>query len=188
MQTLLKTPRAKVSPWQAWGILALLSLIWGTSYVLIKWGLVYFSAEQVGGIRLGVSALAFLPIIVREWRKVERKQLPTLFIVGLLGTGIPSFLFPAAQEHVNSSLAGILNSMTPLFTLLLGLLFFGSTFSWAKTGGILLGLAGALFLIVCCDGMGVQSPGSYGVLILGACICYAISSNLVGFCLQGLSA
>ena len=113
-----------IADWQAWGILVILSLIWGTSYVLIKWGLLYFPPVQVASIRLGVSALAFSPILLREVRKIDYRQLPLLLFVGLMGTGVPAFLFPAAQQEVNSSLAGILNSLTPLFTLLLGLMFY----------------------------------------------------------------
>ena len=79
-----------------WGILGLLSLIWGSSYVLIKWGLIYFPPMQVAGIRLGVSALAFLPVLFREFKKIDRSQLLLFLLVGLMGTGLPAFLFPAA--------------------------------------------------------------------------------------------
>lgn len=177
-----------LADWQAWGILAFLSLIWGTSYVLIKWGLIYFPPVQVASIRLGVSALAFSPILVRELRKIKRQQLPLLLFVGLMGTGLPAFLFPAAQQEVNSSLAGILNSLTPLFTLLLGLLFFNSRFTWSKTLGIVIGLAGAICLFAFGEQVGLGGKWAYGLLIVLACLCYATSTNLVGFRLEGLSA
>lgn len=186
-KTLDNTQQRQLAAWQAWGILGLLSLIWGTSYVLIKWGLIYFPPMQVAGIRLGVSALAFMPILWRELRKIQTEQLPLLFLVGLMGTGLPAFLFPAAQEEVNSSLAGILNSLTPLFTLFLGILFFGKHFTWSKTFGILIGLAGAICLFAFGEQAGLGGKWTYGLLIVLACLCYATSSNIVGYRLRGLN-
>jgi drug/metabolite transporter (DMT)-like permease len=188
MKTLVTKPAVSITNWQAWGILILLSLIWGTSYVLIKWGLIYFPPVQVASIRLGVAGLAFLPVIIQQSRKIQFAQLPLLLAVGLLGTGLPSFLFPAAQQEVNSSLAGILNSLTPLFTLLLGLLFFRTRFTWSKTVGIFVGLAGAICLFAFGEEIGMGGKWSYGLFIVAACLCYATSSNLVGFQLKGLSA
>ncbi|MEL6837296.1 MAG: EamA family transporter [Bacteroidota bacterium] len=181
------TQQGRLAAWQAWGILGLLSLIWGTSYVLIKWGLLYFPPVQVAGIRLGVSALAFSPILVRELRKIKREQLPLLFLVGIMGTGLPAFLFPAAQEYVSSSLAGILNSLTPLFTLSLGIVFFNTSFTWTKTLGILIGLVGAIFLFAFGEDAGLGGKWTYGLLIVLACLCYASSSNIVGFKLRSLN-
>jgi drug/metabolite transporter (DMT)-like permease len=166
----------------------LLSIIWGTSYVLIKWGLNYFPPGQVASIRLGVSALAFAPLFLRHIRKIDRNKLGALLLVGITGTGLPSILFPVAQAHISSSLAGILSSLSPLFTLLLGLLFFGATFSWSKTGGILIGLAGAICLVFLQAGSQLSGDWVYSLLPILACVCYATSSNLVGFHLRGISA
>ena len=181
------TPQGQLPAWQAWGILGVLSLIWGTSYVLIKWGLVHFPPVQVAGIRLGVSALAFSPILLRELRKIKMEQLPLLFLVGVMGTGLPAFLFPAAQEYVSSSLAGILNSLTPLFTLFLGIIFFKTDFTWTKTFGILIGLLGAICLFAFGEDVGLGGKWTYGLLIVLACLCYASSSNIVGFKLRDLN-
>lgn len=188
MDKSIATADSPISDWQAWGILVALSLIWGTSYVLIKWGLLYFPPVQVASIRLGISALAFSPILLRELRKIDYRQLPMLLFVGLMGTGLPAFLFPAAQQEVNSSLAGILNSLTPLFTLLLGLMFFNSRFTWSKTLGIVIGLAGAICLFAFGEQAGLEGKWAYGLLIVLACLCYATSTNLVGFRLKGMKA
>lgn len=177
-----------ISDWQAWGILAILSLIWGTSYVLIKWGLVYFPPDQVATLRLGIAALAFAPFLAKELRKIKQTQLLLLLGVGVFGTGLPAFLFPMAQQEVNSSLAGILNSLTPLFTLLQGILFFGITFSWSKTLGIVIGLVGACCLFAFGEEIGMGGKWTYGLLIILACLSYATSSNFVGFKLRELNA
>ncbi|MEZ4983438.1 MAG: EamA family transporter [Saprospiraceae bacterium] len=82
MSTLVKPQDVSLAPWRAWAILAFLSLIWGTSYLLIKRGLVFFAPHEVASLRLGVAALAFSPIIVQEVRKVQPRQLPLLLVLG----------------------------------------------------------------------------------------------------------
>lgn len=172
--------------WRSWGILLLLSLIWGTSYILIKRGLEVFSPIEVASLRLGVSAVAFAPLVWRHSRRVRRRHLGWLLVVGLTGTMLPSFLFPAAQREVTSSVAGILNSLTPLFTLLLGMVFFGARFSGNKSLGILIGLGGALLLFAFGERAGMGGNLWYGGFIILACLCYATSSNVVGFHLRDL--
>lgn len=184
----MKNEQRSISKWQAWGVLLILSLIWGTSYILIKKGLIYFSPMEVGCLRLSISFLAFLPFLAHHLKKVEKSQLFTLLLVGLTGTALPSLLFPIAQQWISSSLTGIINSMTPLFTLLLGLLFFKAHFSWAKIVGIIIGLLGAASLFVFGEDAGMGANWAYGLFIVLACLCYAASSNIVGFKLKGLSA
>ncbi len=184
----MKSEQKSISRWQAWGVLILLSLIWGTSYILIKKGLVYFSPMEVGCLRLSISFLAFLPFLAHHIKKIKQSQVFTLLLVGLTGTALPSILFPIAQQWISSSLTGIINSMTPLFTLLLGLLFFKAHFSWSKIIGIIIGLLGAASLFIFGEDAGMGSNWAYGFFIILACLCYAASSNIVGFNLKGLSA
>lgn len=164
-------------------ILLALSLIWGTSYILIKKSLTVFTPYQVAGLRLGISALAFIPLIWHHLKKVKRSQLPLFIVVGLAGTGLPSFLYPAAQTHVSSSIAGILSSLTPLFTFLLAWLAFGLSVVPRQGLGILIGLGGAILLTLSSSsagGMGAISGNlGYIGLIMLATMCYAVSSNLV---------
>ena len=183
----MNSKQTSISNIKAWGILLLLGLIWGTSYILIKKGLIYFSPIEVACLRLSISFIAFLPFFFHHLNKVKKSQLSTLLLVGITGTALPSILFPLAQQWINSSLSGILSSLTPLFTLFLGLLFFKASSSWAKIAGILLGLVGAISLFAFGDAAGMTSQWAYGLLIVLACICYAISSNLVGFHLRGLN-
>jgi len=169
-------------------ILLLLGVVWGTSYILIKKALVVFTPYQVAALRLGISALAFAPLIGHHLRKVQRRQLPLLVAVGLCGTGLPSFLYPAAQVHVSSSVAGILSSLTPLFTFILAWLAFGLRVDRFQALGILIGLAGAILLTLAgSEGGGALHLG-YAALIMLATICYATSSNLVKAYFQGTPA
>ncbi|WP_116126019.1 DMT family transporter [Lewinella sp. IMCC34183] len=158
-----------------------LSLIWGSSYVLIKWGLDVFSARQVALLRLGISALALAPFAATHLRRIERRQLPLLFLVGLTGTALPSFLFPAAQNHLSSSLTGMLSSLTPLCTFLVAWLVFRNRPVREQVIGISVGLIGAVTLAYVSPGR--EEPAGqllYAGLVLAACLCYGTSANLVG--------
>lgn len=166
----------------------MLSLIWGSSYILIKRGLEVYSSTQVACLRLSISALAFAPFLLYRLRRVDWSRWRFLLLVGLTGTAIPAFMFSIAQTEISSSMAGVLNSLTPLFTLLLGMLLFSAPAAWAKVAGVLIGLAGAALLIVLGRSAGISGNPWYGLLVLVGCICYAISSNTVGKYLKDMSS
>ena len=163
-------------------------MIWGTSYLLIKKGLIAYSPYQVACIRLSVASLAFVPVLLLQFRKIDWSKIRILVLVGLTGTGIPAFLFPFAQTHISSSLSGILNSLTPLSTLLLGVLIFKAPIRYNKVLGVLIGLFGAALLILFGSGSGLAGNLWYGLLIVLATVCYGMSSNLVGFYLRDMSS
>lgn len=173
---------------KSWAVLLVLSLIWGSSYILIKKGLEVYSSNQLATLRLSISALAFLPILIYRFRRVDWSRWRHLLVVGLTGTAIPAFMFSIAQLHISSSVAGVLNSLTPLFTLLLGVLLFGSSAHWAKVMGVLVGLAGAGMLILFGKEAGAQGNPWFGLLVIVGTICYATSSNVVGAYLRDMSA
>ena len=174
--------------WKSWGILILLSLIWGSSYILIKKGLVAYSSNQVASLRLSISAIAFLPVVFYRWKRIDWSRWKYLLIVGLTGTGIPAFMFSIAQTEISSSVAGVLNSLTPLFTLVLGILIFRYNTPWVKVLGILIGLVGAAMLILMGKDAGIEGNLWYGLFVIVGCVCYAISSNTVGSFLNDMSS
>lgn len=160
-------------------ILFLLGLTWGSSYILIKKGLIAFSPLQVAMLRFGISGLAFAPIAFRYIYKLSSREKRGLIVVGLLGSGIPAILFALAQTRITSSMAGILSSFTPLATYLLGMLFFGTIFKWRKITGVLIGLTGAVVLIALDSGNTRIGDAIFGILIIAATICYALNSNII---------
>ena len=97
-----------------------LSLIWGTSFILMKKGLVALSPGEVAALRVTVAGILLLPIAILKVREVKPFQLGNLFLSGLLGVFIPAFLFTTAQQHTDSSVAGILNTLSPLWTMIMG--------------------------------------------------------------------
>lgn len=157
-----------------------LVIIWGSSFILIKRSLLYFTAVEVGILRITIAFLFLLPAAIKGLRKINPKQRNYLIISGAIGSLVPSFMFAIAQTGINSSLAGILNSLTPLFTLILGIYFFKLKVTWYNSLGVLIGLAGAMGLIYVSSGeMGFVFNIKFASLVVIATICYAFNVNFI---------
>ena len=173
--------------WFQFTILMILAFIWGSSFILMKIGLKSFSSEQAAAIRIFLASLVLLPISLKHVKKMQLKDLKNLLIVGFIGSFIPAFLFMKAETHIDSSLAGMLNSLTPVFTLMVGLLFHKMAFRWLQLVGILLGLAGAVGLILAGGGYQWGPIHNYALFIVLATAFYAISINQIKSYLQHLT-
>ncbi|MBN1387707.1 MAG: DMT family transporter [Bacteroidales bacterium] len=158
-----------------WSLLFLLSLIWGTSFILMKKGLRSFDALQIASLRIFISYIFLLPVAILNIRKLNPDNVLSLIIIGLIGNALPAFLYPFAQRRIDSSVAGMLNSLTPLFTLLTGILIYNRKARLSQVAGILIGLAGAAGLLY----RGSLSFNPLGLLIVLATFFYGISSNQV---------
>lgn len=178
MKTLVKSNTHTYRyPLTAWLLLIALSCIWGTSFLLIKKGLEVFSPIQVASLRI---ASAFLVVIVPffgHYKQVPRKKWGFLLLSGLLGNLIPAFLFAIAQTKISSSVASILNSLTPFFTFLVGVLFFRKKILQQKLLGIFLGIAGTIIIFY---QKGNLHFNGYALLIVGATLGYGLNVNLTG--------
>lgn len=163
---------------QDWVILAVLSVIWGSSFILIKFGLESFDPMQVGALRILIAGTAFLPFIVLKWKQIPWHLWKFFLLVGLCGSGIPAFLFPIAQTQLSSSVAGILNTLTPIFTLLIGAMIFGTTVTKSKVLGVAVGFVGAALLILFGSEIDLDQKLSYSLYIILATICYGLSVNV----------
>ncbi len=171
-----------------WIALVFLAFLWGSSFILMKRGLESFSSNQVAAMRMFIAFLFFLPISLRHIKKINRNNIFPLLIIGFIGNLIPAFLFTQAQTEVSSSLAGMLNSLVPFFTLLLGVLFFGIKTRWSNILGVAIGLIGAVGIISGGNFSSILSNQSwYGLLIVLATLFYGISTNIIKYKLQGLS-
>lgn len=165
--------------WFQFAILIILAFIWGSSFILMKFGLKSFSPEQAGALRILLASLVLLPISLRQLKNLKRKDLKSLLIAGFIGSFFPAFLFMMAETRIDSSLAGMLNSLTPVFTLLVGLFFHKTAFRWMQAAGLSLGLAGATGLIFIGEGFHLGPMNSYALYIVRATSFYAISINQV---------
>jgi len=164
-----------------WATLLLIGLIWGSSFILMKKGLIYFTDTQVAALRIGLAWMVTMPFFVCKLRGISVAQWRILLAVGLLGNGIPAFLFTAAQRHLDSAVVGMLNSLVPELTVLVGILLFGLRVSRKQTVGLIVGLSGALMLIV---PEGVGAFRWQALLVVAASSCYAINLNIVRRYLQ----
>lgn len=165
--------------WFQLSILLVLAFIWGSSFILMKIGLKSFSAEQAGALRIVLASLVLLPLSIQQLRNLKRKDVPSLLIAGFIGSFFPAFLFMIAETRINSSLAGMLNSLTPVFTLIVGLIFHKTLFRPMQGTGLLLGLAGATGLILAGEGFRLGTVNSYAFYIVLATCFYAISINQI---------
>jgi len=163
-------------------ILILLALTWGSSYFLMREALESFTPIQVAGFRIFFTWLCFLPIAVRNLKYITGKNIKSFLIIGVLGNAIPNFLFPIAQTRIESSLAGMLNSLSPVFTLIVGALFYSRKIKPLQTAGVALGLLGALGLLY----QGSLNFNFYGLFVILATLLYGISANEIGT-LKGIS-
>ena len=158
-----------------WLVLGALSVIWGTSYILMKKGLESFSYWQIASLRVMIASACLSPVAFRHLSKLKRENIISILIIGFFGSGIPAFLFPLAQTRIDSSLAGMLNSLSPVFTLLIGILFYRRQAIRSQIAGVFLGLIGALGLLY----NGSFSLNYYGFFVVLATLLYGISSNEV---------
>lgn len=140
--------------------------------------LVYTSSE-VGALRIFIAFLVLSPLIFKHVKKQHLKYWPAFLGMGMLGNFLPAFLFTKAETGLSSSLTGMLNSLTPLFTLLLGILLFKAKTKWVNGIGILIGFVGAVGLLTAGKSEDVENNISFGLYVVIATICYALSVNII---------
>jgi drug/metabolite transporter (DMT)-like permease len=169
-------------------LLIVLTLIWGTSFILMKKGLKVFTAGEVGAIRVVAATVFLLPFAVTRLKNLHGPQHARLFFSGLMGIFFPAFLFATAQTRMDSAITGILNSLTPMFTLVIGVLVFKQQFKIRSVIGIVIGLAGTALLIMSRTGGQIGGVNLYALFVIGACICYGINVNFVKTKLADLDA
>jgi len=165
-----------------WILLVVLTLIWGSSFILIKRGLEVFSPGEVGAYRMVAAASLLLPLSLPRIRHLSKSQLKNLLVTGLLGSFVPAFLFPIAQTQLSSSLTGVLNALTPLFVVLLGALFFKTKITRQNGIGLIIAFAGVIVLVAFKEGGGWDSLSGingYALYVLVACICYGINLHFI---------
>ena len=167
--------------------LVVLSIIWGSSYILIKKGLEGFTALQLWGVRVLMAGLILMLIGSRSLRTIGRDQWKWVALSGLVGSFIPMFLFAWAETEIDSSIASILNSLVPLFTLFVGYALFRISFSMNQLAGVLVGLAGAGLLIYLGSEVNPNQNYWYSSGVVIASFCYAINANLIKSKLQSVS-
>lgn len=159
-------------------VLGLLALIWGSSFMFMKRGLVYFDSAELAALRMTIAMAVLVPVALRHLDKIRKHFVP-LFLTGFFGNAVPAFLFALAQTEIPSSLTGMLNSLTSLFTLVVGVVFFRMRARPLQVIGIFVALIGTLGLIGFAQLAQLDTYGRYSLLVVAATCCYGIGVNLV---------
>lgn len=162
-----------------WLLLAALALIWGSSFILIKRGLVGLTPFQVGSLRM-LFAFSFLMLVgFRSLTQISLGKWKYIALTAFTGTFVPAFLFAIAQSEIDSSISAILNSLTPLNALILGVTFFGLAFQRNQFIGVMIGLAGSLILILSGAAHNPDQNYWYALFVVVATFCYALNVNFI---------
>ena len=177
--------------WMIWGVLLLLAFVWGSSFILMKIALFdssgapVYSAMNVAALRITIAALALMPIAISQFKNVPREKWIWILGVGTFGNLLPAYLFTSAQTELPSAIAGMLNSLTPLFTMIIAALLFKTAISRSQLIGLIIGFFGAMLLIS--DGGNLSSVfiGANGISLVGcgkvalATLFYGLSVNIL---------
>lgn len=162
----------------SWVILIALSLVWGSSFMLMKQGLRAFTSDEVAGLRITIASAFMLPFLISHYKIDLKKNLLGLLLMGVFGNLIPAFLFTKAETQISSSLTGMLNALTPMFTIIIGMIAFNHKITKNQIIGVLIGFVGAIALVALGDNENDQTKNiMYSLLVAAATLCYAISVN-----------
>jgi len=172
----------------SWIILFTLSIVWGSSFILMKRGLEAYSSDEVAALRISIAFLFLLPLQLKHHKIDLKKYFFGLILMGVFGNLIPAFLFTKAETQISSSLAGMLNALTPLFTILVGFLWLKISPTKQQVYGIIVALVSAVFLMVFESGNDMFRNIQYSLLLVVATLFYAISVNGIRKYLNGLSS
>jgi drug/metabolite transporter (DMT)-like permease len=176
-----------------WGIFILLCLIWGSSFILMKLGMftstgtTLLSPYEVATIRILSAGLVLLPYLLTQLSNIPWSKAGYIVLSGVMGSLVPGFLFCIAETKIDSTLAGSLNALTPIFVILAGFVLYGTKVSNIKVLGIFLGLLGSALLFIVKKNANLGDL-SYVLLIVLATILYGVNVNMVQRKLKGVSS
>lgn len=171
-----------------WTLFIVLCFIWGSSFMLMKLGIHQLDPYQVASLRIFSAGLVLFPFAFSALKQIPRKKLFLAILSGLLGSFFPAYLFTIAQTRIDSSLAGILNALTPLFTVIIGVLFFRLKAAGNKWLGIIVGFIGFCLLPFAANKSVSLNDFSYSLLVLLATVFYGINVNMVGNYLRSVNS
>ncbi|TBW29892.1 DMT family transporter [Gramella sp. KN1008] len=162
-----------------WIYLIILSLVWGSSFILIKKGLVGLDALQVGSLRIIFAAFFLIMVGFRSLGRLTKRQWKWIIVSGFLGSFFPVYLFAFAETEIDSAIASILNATTPLLTLIVGAIFFRAVFTQNKILGVVIGLIGTVGLIFSGASINPDQNYLYSLFVVIAAGCYALNVNIL---------
>jgi len=164
-----------------WFLLILLSIIWGSSPILIKKSLATLTPFEIGALRISSAAIFLSPFFFKVLNKINKSNFFLLLLSGIIGNLIPYFLYPLAQIEIDSSTSGVLTSLTPFFALLIGGIFYKQKVYKNNITGLIVGFIGTFCLIFFSAGNNSINTNLYGLLVVLATLFYGINLNLLKY-------
>jgi len=171
-----------------WVFLVILSLIWGSSFILIKKSLIGFTPLQLGALRILISGFFIFLFGFNTLKNITRRQWKWVIISGFLGTFFPAFFFAFAETEIDSAVASILNSLVPLNTILLGFAIFKIASTQRQIFGVIVGFIGTSILIIDGAQLNPQQNYFYAGLVLVSGVMYGANVNIIKRYLQDVKA
>lgn len=162
-----------------WVLLFVLALIWGSSFILIKRGLVGLNPYQLGSLRIIFATLFLLIIGFKSIATIPHGKWKYIALTAFIGTFMPVYLFAIAETEISSSITAVLNSLTPLGALVIGLLAFGLQVQRQQLFGVIIGLIGSILLIANGAANNPEQNYWYALLVIFAAFCYSLNVNLI---------
>jgi drug/metabolite transporter (DMT)-like permease len=183
-------PKSKKLPksFAGWLLFILLSVIWGSSFILMKAGMKTLSAYQVATLRILSAAIVLLPFAAKAIKNIQRNKISYIIFSGLFGSFFPAYLYCIAETRIDSSLAAILNSLTPIFTIIVGVSFFKFKASPKKIIGVIIGFIGLVLLLFATKEKIYFNDILYSLLVVIATVSYALNVNIVSHYLHNTSS
>jgi len=177
----VKSAKSKIKnhKYYSYFILIFLALIWGNSFFLIKKGLVKFDPIELASLRVFFSAVFLLPWAIKNLPEVPKKQYFNVTLLCLTGNFIPALLFAIAETRITSSISGILNALSPLFTFLIAVMFFKRKLFIVQLVGVIIGFLGSVGLIFVTNEGSLGSLNFYCIFVIIATIFYGANSNFI---------
>lgn len=167
-----------------WIYLFALSLIWGSSFILIKKSLLGLNPYQLGALRIIITGLFLFAIGYKTVKTIKPKDWKWLIISGFLGSFIPAFFFAIAETEIDSAVVSILNSLVPLNTILLGFTVFKITSTKRQILGVIVGFIGTAILILKGAHLNPNQNYMYAVFVILSTVMYAFNVNIIKKYLQ----
>jgi len=172
----------------SWGIFILLCIIWGSSFILMKASKNELTWAQIASLRIFSAGIVMLPFAFFHFSRIPLKKMPLVILSAVCGNLLPAYLFAGAiAKNIDSGLAGILNSLTPICVVVTGIIFFKSKTEKRKTFGVLIGFAGLTLLMLAGKGGISFENVEYTLWILLATILYGFNINIVGHYLKDIN-
>ncbi len=162
-----------------WILLFVLALIWGSSFILIKRGLVGLTPYQLGSLRIIFATLFLLIIGFKSIASIPHGKWKYIALTAFVGTFMPVYLFSVAETEISSSITAVLNSLTPLGALVIGILGFGLQIQKRQIYGVIIGLIGSVLLIANGAANNPDQNYWYALLVVFAAFCYSLNINLI---------